>query len=1465
MIRNTTTDPIQSRFDNLAQWQAVTLRYAGTTYHFVANYSGGSGSDLVLEQAAPPTPPPAAAVIVVEQPPGTGLTNGMATTDYGSLFVGDSRSRNFTIRNTGTDPLAGLAVTCDGQNSADYFVSASPAAVVAPGEQTTFTVTFVPAGDGLRKAALHIASNDPINNVFTIDLIGSGRAAAATGNVIAVFNSSADVPVTASSYLAAGCSVSFTLNCVPSANGLTVIRNTGLDFIHGHFYNLAQGQPVALSYAGGYYDFVANYYGGSGNDLVLMWTGRSAYCASSLSADSIPRPTRLISTNEGVLTGKTILATSPRPNGGLILCSDGTVAAWGGNSNGQLGDGTTTDSSVPVLVSTAEGSALYGKTVVAVAAGASDSLALCSDGTLATWGNNRFIPVEIGYGTPLYGKSITAIAKDRNGGSFALCSDGKVYSLESSQFLNDVSGSALNGKTVTALAKGGNLALCSDGTLVENGVVVDTESETSALRDKSVTALAKGDSHSLALCSDGTLAAWGQNAYGQLGDGSVSASFTPVAVNMADGSDLYGKTILAISAGESDSKALCADGTVVSWGHDHQGATGNIGDIATLVPTTLNDSLLDVNERFTTIASAGSDFMGVVSHFVAELPTCVTSPAVSEITKTGARLHGVVNGHGADTVAAFEYGIDPTNFQTAVTVPWNVESDGEMPVHALVTGLQKNTKYYFRAKVTNATGSVNGGIQSFVTRTEPSASLGTISIVSSTSVRVSGSVNASGSDTQVFVDYGTDAANLLLSVPVSGAVATGFAETPVSVVLDNLPQGTTYYYRIRGTSLGGAGTSAVGSFQLATLSGVTQVFPGSAPEAQGYVYVTLNPASIASGWRFVGEQQWRASGVPVGGLATGDRMIEFRPVPGYIQPPQETVGVVSGEAATVLDRTYYQASGGGSGGLTVTLKPDSLVADTVPADTRAQWRLLGEDDAHWRDSGTILAGLPSGNYLIECKPVAGRTTPPATTSSVQEGHTAAPTITYFLADAIAGTSPSLVPFETVTTDQSKPYAYVGQIRSDVGSSSGFVVKQRVVATAGHVVFDDGTLSTATGLQWLFQRHQGTYEPKPQIPRGFYIFDGYAAQRSSDNTPGSSSPKSQNLDAAGMYFLEDAGRGGYGGFLASDLDNNEFILSSAQKMLVGYPVDGVSASNQGRMYATPAANATFAKAYGHTYTTASIRSSGGGSGGPLCIQYQDGAWYPAAIYLGGSGQTVVRSIDSQIIDLFNRAETSGNGGDNNTGGGITHTGVGGSSNPVPTGSLQVLIEPAAARAVGAWRLTPETTWRASGTQKSGLSPGCYILEFVPISGYPSPSPQSITVTSDGVTPYTYTYGQTLIALESWRLKNFGISSNTGNAADTADPDHDGQNNLAEFAAGTNPNNAADVLKVLTSQKSGATFTLTASGKAGRIYALQRRADLAAGSWATVTTLTPLSADGPVVLTDGAAPAGRAFYRIQVSAP
>src|SRR5262249_671145 len=148
-----------------------------------------------------------------------------------------------------------------------------------------------------------------------------------------------------------------------------------------------------------------------------------------------------------------------------------------------------------------------------------------------------------------------------------------------------------------------------------------------------------------------------------------------------------------------------------------------------------------------------------------------------------------------------------------------------------------------------------------------------------------------------------------------------------------------------------------------------------------------------------------------------------------------------------------------------------------------------------------------------------------------------------------------------------------------------------------------------------------------------------------------SATSQNLDVAAVWFYEeDAGREGYGGYLASDAQDNEWLFSHRLKTIVGYPLDDIALQNQDRLHATPLMDITFSHANGRVYLPTDVPSRGGNSGGPLSIRYDDGNYYPAAVYLGGTTQTRVRAIDSDVITIFDSAEESGNTGQNSTNGG-----------------------------------------------------------------------------------------------------------------------------------------------------------------------------------------------------------------------
>jgi uncharacterized repeat protein (TIGR03803 family) len=279
--------------------------------------------------------------------------------------------------------------------------------------------------------------------------------------------------------------------------------------------------------------------------------------------------------------------------------------------------------------------------------------------------------------------------------------------------------------------------------------------------------------------------------------------------------------------------------------------------------------------RFRAINSFGTT-LSSVGNFTVLAPATAAVTNATQLTQTSATLNGTVNALNYDATVHFEYGTDGNSFPNQVAaVPATVSGNTNTAVSAAVAGLTKGTTYYYRIVATNVGGTTVSGVSSFVTLTEPTATIGAAVALSTISAQVNGSANARGSNTQVSFEYGTDGTTFPNSVSAIPSTVSGNNDTAVTAALHSLAQGTTYYYRIRATSAGGVGVSATASFSLNILSGLTQVFPGAPPSAQGFVIVTLTPSAIQSGWRFVGEQLWRASGTVAGGLTTGDRQIEF--------------------------------------------------------------------------------------------------------------------------------------------------------------------------------------------------------------------------------------------------------------------------------------------------------------------------------------------------------------------------------------------------------------------------------------------------------------------------------------------------------------------------------------------------------------------------------------------------------------
>lgn len=294
------------------------------------------------------------------------------------------------------------------------------------------------------------------------------------------------------------------------------------------------------------------------------------------------------------LQGIRQVAAGPDSKTSLAVLWDGTVWAWGGNSVGELGNGTVVPSSVPVQVPGLSG-------IVQVAAGAYHSVALGSDGRVWTWGWNYY--GQLGDGTtvmqrlsPVLVPGLSGVTQISAGGAHTLALDslGRVWSWglgTSGQLGNGDRRSSTTpvlvgpllsmkmtqvsaGSTSSfAVGPGGTVWAWGDNSTGElgDGTTTDRAVPTSiSTSPGGVSQVSSGWGHTLALGSDGTVWAWGDNSHGQLGDGGATAHYAPAPVP-----GLGGYIVRRVAAGASHSLALTSTGVVMAWGSNRFGQLGD--------------------------------------------------------------------------------------------------------------------------------------------------------------------------------------------------------------------------------------------------------------------------------------------------------------------------------------------------------------------------------------------------------------------------------------------------------------------------------------------------------------------------------------------------------------------------------------------------------------------------------------------------------------------------------------------------------------------------------------------------------------------------------------------------------------------------------------------------------------------------------------------------------------------------
>lgn len=325
-----------------------------------------------------------------------------------------------------------------------------------------------------------------------------------------------------------------------------------------------------------------------------------------------------------------------------------TVLSWGLNDQGQLGNGTTTNTSVPGAIDMS--GALQGKTVTKVAAGSQAACALTSDGRVFCWGDgargqlgnggtaDSLVPTPIDTSGVLTGKTIVDITATTNA-MCALTSDGLIACWGDNDFgqlgnstyaLDQVSPvlftnlGALAGRTPTALSVGGFATTCAildDGSaacwgsgtygqmgngtsgaaVIRNPIPIAVDM-TGVLAGKRISSMTIGAYHVCALTSDRTLSCWGRNSQGQLGIGNLTDQTVPVLVTTSG--VLAGLTASAIAAG-GESTCAIASGGVFCWGDGSDGAlgAGNLSDAQ--LPQAIDTSGVMAGQRATLLAING--------------------------------------------------------------------------------------------------------------------------------------------------------------------------------------------------------------------------------------------------------------------------------------------------------------------------------------------------------------------------------------------------------------------------------------------------------------------------------------------------------------------------------------------------------------------------------------------------------------------------------------------------------------------------------------------------------------------------------------------------------------------------------------------------------------------------------------------------------------------------------------------
>jgi len=535
------------------------------------------------------------------------------------------------------------------------------------------------------------------------------------------------------------------------------------------------------------------------------------------------------------------------------LLSSGDVDCWGDNENGELGNSTTDNSNAPVGVQGISAA-------TQITAGAVGMCALLSSGHIDCWGENEY--GQLGNGTTGRSSAPTEVqgistATQITAGTAAMCA------LLSSNHI-DCWGDNYFGEL-------------GDGTTINS----DTPVEVQGIATATQITLA-GEDHTCALLLSGHIDCWGDNHYGELGDGTTNSSLTPVGVKgvttatqvtaggvhtcallssghidcwggnengelgngTATNSDTPAEvpgitTATQVSARWADTCALLSSGHIDCWGENNSGqlgdgTTGSSSDTPVEVESITTATQVSSGGVHTCalLASGHIDCWG--DNHSGELGNGTTNNTDTPVEVQGISTATQITAEGEPTCARLSsghidcWGDSPTNrSETPVEVQGistaTQVSAGEVDTCALLSSGQVD------CWGDSAYGALGNGMAWSTVPTEvlglnlgasPVVLAGSASAVGQTTATVHATVNPNGVEvTGCVFEYGPTG-KYGLRTPCSPAPGSGTQPVAVTAILGGLSAGTTYHYRTSVTTTGGTRTG--GDETFTTLPGTEQ-------------------------------------------------------------------------------------------------------------------------------------------------------------------------------------------------------------------------------------------------------------------------------------------------------------------------------------------------------------------------------------------------------------------------------------------------------------------------------------------------------------------------------------------------------------------------------------------------------------------------------------------------------------------